>query len=228
MPEALKRAREDADGEEPQVGNHSSSSTPSIHSAVEQIATFPSQSVQPPPPSDSAHVNVAPEENKKIVPQGTPFAPPPGAGTVQFAELWYFIDDGGAEQGPHSAASMRAWFEAGYFPLTCRVAASYYGEVPETYWPISDLWEHPAAEAFVLLLSTADEALPEVRDEFFPSNSFVGAKEGYCFKADVFGVGYYLDQPPEIHPKCTWQELEKVGLSSLVSVPDGLVGAISH
>ena len=60
-------------------------------------------------------------------------AKPPEAGAIQFAELWYFIDDAGVEQGPHSVSSMRAWFEAGYFPVTSKVAASYYGEVPEAF-----------------------------------------------------------------------------------------------
>jgi len=31
------------------------------------------------------------------------------------------------------------------------------------------------------------------QEEFIPSESFVGAKEGYVFKNDSSGVGYYLD-----------------------------------
>ena len=31
------------------------------------------------------------------------------------------------------------------------------------------------------------------QEEFMPSESFVGAKEGYVFKNDSSGVGYYLD-----------------------------------
>ena len=31
------------------------------------------------------------------------------------------------------------------------------------------------------------------QEEFIPSDSFVGAKEGYVFKNDSSGLGYYLD-----------------------------------
>ena len=31
------------------------------------------------------------------------------------------------------------------------------------------------------------------QEEFIPSESFVGAKEGYVFKNDSNGIGYYLD-----------------------------------
>ena len=31
------------------------------------------------------------------------------------------------------------------------------------------------------------------QEEFIPSDSFVGAKEGYVFKNDSNGLGYYLD-----------------------------------
>tara|TARA_B110000008_G_C16393665_1_gene332710 strand:+ start:242 stop:433 length:192 start_codon:yes stop_codon:yes gene_type:complete len=31
------------------------------------------------------------------------------------------------------------------------------------------------------------------QEEFIPSESFVGAKEGYVFKHDSNGLGYYLD-----------------------------------
>jgi hypothetical protein len=31
------------------------------------------------------------------------------------------------------------------------------------------------------------------QEEFIPSESFVGAKEGYVFKNDSNGLGYYLD-----------------------------------
>ena len=31
------------------------------------------------------------------------------------------------------------------------------------------------------------------QEEFIPSESFVGAKEGYVFKNDSSGLGYYLD-----------------------------------
>ena len=31
------------------------------------------------------------------------------------------------------------------------------------------------------------------QEAFIPSESFIGAKEGYVFKNDSSGVGYYLD-----------------------------------
>ena len=49
-----------------------------------------------------------------------------------------------------SGANMHAWFGAGHFPETQQVAPSYYGEVPETFWPISELYEDPNPDAFVL------------------------------------------------------------------------------
>ena len=33
--------------------------------------------------------------------------------------------------------------------------------------------------------------------DYVPSDTFEGAK-GYIFKADIYGVGYYRDQPAEI------------------------------
>ena len=32
------------------------------------------------------------------------------------------------------------------------------------------------------------------REPFVPSDSFIGAKEGYVFKNDFNGLGYYLDK----------------------------------
>jgi len=141
-------------------------------------------------------------------PAAPPFAPPE-AGAVQFAELWYFVDDNGVEQGPHGVGEMRAWYEAGYFLPTCKVAASYYGEIPETYFQIQQLWKTPATEAFMVIITRPVEAAPDVRPEFQPCAQFGGARGGYCFKLDLYGVGYYLDKPPEIDAKCTRQALEK-------------------
>ena len=158
------------------------------------------------------------EEDNATAPAAEPpaaapaFAPPAEAGAVNHAELWYFIDNHGIEQGPHGVDGMRAWLEAGYFPPTHRVAASYYGEVPETFFAIQELWEDPTREAFVPAVTRAVEEPPDVRPEYIASEKFDGAKEGYCFKADLYGVGYYLDNPPEIDAKCTWQYLEKVWL----------------
>ena len=75
---------------------------------------------------------------------------------METAQLWYYKDSAGQEQGPQPAAGMRQWYEAGYFAGDVNVAASYYGEVPCTFWPISELWQNPATEAFVRQLD--DEA----------------------------------------------------------------------
>ena len=32
------------------------------------------------------------------------------------------------------------------------------------------------------------------QETFIPSDSFIGAKEGYVFKNDFNGIGYYLDK----------------------------------
>ncbi|KAL1519832.1 hypothetical protein AB1Y20_023337 [Prymnesium parvum] len=74
-------------------------------------------------------------------------APPTAAGSLQ-SEFWYYQDNAGEQQGPMTTAQMRGWFDAGYLPESTRVAASYYGEVPEEMWPISELWSQPSAHAF--------------------------------------------------------------------------------
>eukprot|EP00966_Prymnesium_polylepis_P175388 4058762-Prymnesium_polylepis.1 len=70
---------------------------------------------------------------------------PPEAGSLD-AELWYYGDNAGAQQGPMTTPQMRGWFEAGYLPDTTMVAASYYGEVPDAMWPIAELWQQPMAQ----------------------------------------------------------------------------------
>ena len=46
---------------------------------------------------------------------------------METAQLWYYQDSTGQEQGPHPAAGMRQWYDAGYFAGVVNVAASYYG-----------------------------------------------------------------------------------------------------
>lgn len=41
---------------------------------------------------------------------------------------------------------------------------------------------------------------------FIPSSSFSGGRQGYVFKIDAQGLGYYLDAPPHLRPK---QQLDK-------------------
>ena len=38
------------------------------------------------------------------------------------------------------------------------------------------------------------EPMKNKNKDFLPSNKFAGAKEGYVFKMDEQGLGYYLDK----------------------------------
>lgn len=126
-------------------------------------------------------------------------AAPPEAGDIDQAVMWWYRDRSGAEQGPFPVDLMRAWLTAGYFDSTTPVAASYYGEVPWQMWPVSQLWADPAAQAFVLDAGvTADLHAPEYIEEYLPSDAFGGARAGYVFKNDHYGVGYYKDEPPKV------------------------------
>lgn len=125
------------------------------------------------------------------------FARPEEAGAVDTAQLWYYQDSTGQEQGPHPAAGMRQWYVGGYFDDALKVAASYYGEFPVAFWPIRELWRNPKEEAFVLAEGVgAVETTVQHQEEFMPCSFFSGAREGYAFKTDEWGVGYYLDRPP--------------------------------
>ena len=42
--------------------------------------------------------------------------------------------------------------------------------------------------------STISEPMSNNKKDFMPSNKFAGAKEGYVFKMDSQGLGYYLDK----------------------------------
>ncbi len=39
-----------------------------------------------------------------------------------------------------------------------------------------------------------EEPVESVLESFIPCDTFVGAKEGYIFKNDSNGIGYYLDK----------------------------------
>ena len=127
-----------------------------------------------------------------------PFAPPTDAGDLAYARFWYYADNDGLEQGPFGTAMMREWFEAGYLPVETRTAASYYGEVPHTLWQIAQLWDDPNAHAFRL----ADDAPADLgetaapKPEYVEAPCFEGKREGYAFKSDYYGIGYYLDKEP--------------------------------
>ena len=98
---------------------------------------------------------------------------------------------------------MRSWLEAGYLPASTLVAASYYGEVPEQMWKLSELWADPGSEAFPGDAAPAVELPP---DPFIESARHVGKKEGYIYRIGHYGLGYYLDEPPV--PTVTFESLE--------------------
>jgi len=129
------------------------------------------------------------------------FAPPADAGDLAYAQLWYYRDNGGAEQGPYDTATMRAWYEADYLPDHTAMCPSYYGEVPAQMWSLSELYADPKAEAFYLasdaLVAHESSAAPLSDPEFLPADKFEGARAGYAFKNDHYGVGYYRDEAPE-------------------------------
>ena len=66
------------------------------------------------------------------------FCAPPEAGNLN-AELWYYGDQSGTQQGPFDTSNMREWFDAGFLPPDTLVAASYYGEIPDEMWPIKEV-----------------------------------------------------------------------------------------
>ena len=134
------------------------------------------------------------------------FVCPEEAGQVDHAQLWYYRDHSGQEQGPFSMMSMRAWIEAGYFEGGVTVAASYFGEVPVAYWQIGELWASPQTQAFIPAAGVEQIVETQAADpEFIDSAEFAGEKEGYVFQTGDYGVGYYKDNPPEI--TCTYETL---------------------
>ena len=70
-------------------------------------------------------------------------APPPSVADVDGAQSWYYRDDAGGEQGPFPATNMRSWLLHGMLPHSTAVAPSFYGEVPQDFWTISQIWENP-------------------------------------------------------------------------------------
>jgi len=175
----------------------------------------------------------------------TVFVCPAEAGQVDHAQLWYYLDHSGVEQGPFSMMSMRAWYEAGYFEGGVTVAASHFGEVPLQHWQIAELWEVPLSQAFVPAagVETIVEA-PVADPEFIPCAEFAGghcctymastallhdthlrcvcvcvcagARFGYVFQIGDFGVGYYKDNPPIV--MVTAEDLEQEQLELRVKV----------
>lgn len=147
-----------------------------------------------------------------------PFAAPEEAGAVSHAQLWYYRDAYGQEQGPQPAASMRHWFLQGYFDGGVQVAPTYYGEVPVAFWPMDQLWRDPKADAFVLadgagdgtFVGQVDQSAVTYREPFMPCAHFAGYREGYVFKTDEdYGTGYFLDAPPKPEVNAMLLEAEK-------------------
>ena len=98
------------------------------------------------------------------------FAPPAAAGALGSAQFWFYRDASGQEQGPQLTSAMRAWFEAGYFDGVS-VAASYYGEVPDAFWPVAELWTEPATQAFLVTDGSVEVQATEEAAPFIPSDA---------------------------------------------------------
>ena len=70
--------------------------------------------------------------------------------------------------------------------------------MPTTFWPVTELYEDPHTHAFVLeddaLASSSHTATAEAAaPEFEPASAFSGARPGYVFRSDHYGLGYYRD-----------------------------------
>ena len=184
----------------------------------------PTTSATPPPQTDSpageASSAAQPEEaaateaSEAAAPEETvvTHAPKavlvPEAGDLAYAQLWYYRDDAGMQQGPFDSASMRAWYDAGYLPDATKACPSYYGEVPAHMWPLNELYAEPKAEAFILASDAlVVPAVEVVAPEYLPSDQFAGAREGYAFKNDLYGIGYYKDMVPV--PSVSFESLEE-------------------
>lgn len=64
----------------------------------------------------------------------------PSDAALAAASIFYYTDTAGAVQGPFDRSTMHSWYAAGYLPLGTAVAPSLYGEVPEDFFPIRELW----------------------------------------------------------------------------------------
>ena len=59
---------------------------------------------------------------------------------------WYYKDVSAVTQGPFPAASMRSWYEAGFFNEKTVVAK--HGDHQVLWFPVDDLWKRPGSQAF--------------------------------------------------------------------------------
>lgn len=161
--------------------------------------------------SDAAAADAPPSAE---APAGASSAEPaPDSASLLAAQFWYYEGAESVQHGPFSSADMRAWFTGGYLQPTLAVAPSWYGEVPITFWPISALWADDVAgeQAFVgvALAPVAVAPLLSAAPEFIESDTFDGAKDGYAFRTDFYGTGYYRDTPPPIEITADDIEAEK-------------------
>jgi len=180
--------------------------------------TTPSPSPAEPAPVSKAEATARPPESETDAgsapsdgPPTTAYdeAEPPSQQTLQFTNMWYYTDmQQGAQQGPYSSFEMRSWLTSGYMAPNTLVAPSLYGEVPETMWAITELWSNPHELAFMLAEEAAAKAVfTQVGPEFIACEAWEGAKPGYSFKVDFYGLGYYRDDPQPI--EITKDELEE-------------------
>ena len=126
----------------------------------------------------------------------------PDAAQLFYCSLYYYEDASQVVQGPFQHTLMRAWFDAGYILPSTQVAPSFYGEVPSTFYPVEELYDD-IANAFAVAkeIEAAAAAAAELQargPEFIESPTFSGAKDGFIFKSDLYGIGYYIDEPPAV------------------------------
>ena len=142
---------------------------------------------------------------------------------MEAAPFWYYTDADDALQGPFSTADMRAWYVAGYLSSELLVAPSFYGEVPETFWQIGWLWTAAVAadRAFASAVAQPAPVAASVNQAFIESATFDGHMQGYAFKTDMYGTGYYLDErlPVEITAKEIEDEKKARRAKALAFVP---------
>jgi len=108
---------------------------------------------------------------------------PPTAGSLGYAQFWWYRDHSGTDQGPFDTGTMRAWFVAGHLPAETLVAASYYGEVPHDLWVVAELWETPQVRPPLLVVKrlAVHVAHPRAFRMCVTGGGFCrGARRGVC------------------------------------------------
>eukprot|EP00656_Telonema_subtile_P024665 TRINITY_DN26840_c0_g1_i1.p1 TRINITY_DN26840_c0_g1~~TRINITY_DN26840_c0_g1_i1.p1 ORF type:complete len:161 (+),score=30.22 TRINITY_DN26840_c0_g1_i1:157-639(+) len=93
-------------------------------------------------------------EQSPVLKRQKPDAVP--ASRLRHAQFWYYMDQSGEVQGPFYPGELREWMAAGYFSPQQLVAPSYYGEVPQDFTAIEELFS-PISAAFVCGEGVADQ-----------------------------------------------------------------------